>query len=174
MFVGRWSFQTVVRQGGSPLRMRLTVGGSRSSWRPPPTVFQRGEWKQKTRPHTANTDFPFFQDRFWRLTVLSCGYFFFFFFVETITTVSLLTFYSNKLVALLILMACCNPISGDLSSFLMARHHISASYGPLQTRTHTRCHPTRHNEHSSAAPPLCPAPAPASVWLYVKWYILSY
>lgn len=109
---------------------------------------------------------------FWLFFCAGIFLFFLFFFVETITTVSLLTFYSNKLVALLILMACCNPISGDLSSFLMARHHISASYGPLQTRTHTRCHPTRHNEHSSAAPPLCPAPA--SVWLYVKWYILSY
>lgn len=46
--------------------------------------------------------------------------FFFFLSLETITTVSLLTFYSNTLMALFILMACHNPISGDLSLFLMA------------------------------------------------------
>lgn len=37
---------------------------------------------------------------------------------------------------------------------------------------HTLCHPTRHNECSSGALPLCPAPG--SVWLYLKWCIPSY
>lgn len=84
---------------------------------------------------------------------------------QTITTVSLLTFYSSTLMALFILMACCNPISGDLSSFLMARRHISASYGRLRTRTHTLCPPTRHNEHSSAALPLAlPLPLSGCMW----------
>lgn len=166
MFVGRWSFQTVVRQGGSPLRMWLTIGGRRSTARTPPTVSQRGKGKQKTWPHTANTDY-FFQDRFWFFDV-SCvrG-------LETITTVGLLTFCSHTLMALFILMACCNPISGDLSLFLMA----STSHCSIpQTRFRwgrTRCAILQGTMSTQVVRCLF-CHAPTSVWLYVKWYILSY
>lgn len=85
--------------------------------------------------------------------------FFFFLSLETITTVSLLTFYSNTLMALFVLMACCNPISGDLSLFLMASaSHSSILQAASDEDTHTLYHPTRHNERSSAVLPLLPCP----------------
>lgn len=92
--------------------------------------------------------------------------------LETITTVSLLTFYSHTLMALFILMACCNPISGDLSYFLMA----SASHSSILQAASvedTRCAILQGIMSTQVLHCLL-CHAPTSVWLYAKWYILSY
>lgn len=54
----------------------------------------------------------------------------------------------------------------------MGLHSLFSPHKQLQKWQYTLCHPTQHNEYSSAALPLCPAPG--SVWLYLKWCILSY